>query len=53
MTLALKGLPSKMIAKELAISHRTVEQHRSRLLEKLGVELDDGADAPHRRARAE
>ena len=37
MTLALKGLPSKLIAKELAISHRTVEQHRSRLLEKLGV----------------
>ncbi len=37
MSLALKGLPSKSIAKELAISHRTVEQHRSRLLEKLGV----------------
>jgi FixJ family two-component response regulator len=37
MNLALKGLPSKVIAKELAISHRTVEQHRSRLLEKLGV----------------
>jgi len=37
MELALKGLPSKMIAKELSISHRTVEQHRSRLLDKLGV----------------
>lgn len=37
MNLALKGLPSKVIAKELEISHRTVEQHRSRLLEKLGV----------------
>jgi FixJ family two-component response regulator len=37
MALALKGLPSKAIAKELSISHRTVEQHRSRLLEKLGV----------------
>ncbi|MET0540835.1 MAG: response regulator [Variovorax sp.] len=37
MTMALKGLPSKVIAKELEISHRTVEQHRSRLLEKLGV----------------
>lgn len=37
MQLALKGLPSKLIAKELDISHRTVEQHRSRLLEKLGV----------------
>lgn len=37
MDLALKGLPSKVIAKELGISHRTVELHRSRLLEKLGV----------------
>lgn len=37
MALALKGLPSKLIAKELAISHRTVEQHRSRLLDKLQV----------------
>ena len=37
MALALKGLPSKTIARELAISHRTVEQHRSRVLEKLGV----------------
>jgi FixJ family two-component response regulator len=26
-----------MIARELGISHRTVERHRSRLLEKLGV----------------
>ena len=37
MRLALKGLPSKVIAKDLDISYRTVEQHRSRLLEKLGV----------------
>jgi len=37
MTLALKGLPSKMIAKELGISHRTVDQHRSHLLEKLSI----------------
>jgi two-component system response regulator DctR len=37
LELALKGLSSKVIAKELAISHRTVEQYRSRLLEKLGV----------------
>jgi FixJ family two-component response regulator len=37
LALALKGMPSKVIAKELSISHRTVEQHRSRLLEKLGV----------------
>jgi FixJ family two-component response regulator len=37
MKLALEGLSSKLIAKDLDISHRTVEQHRSRLLEKLGV----------------
>jgi two-component system response regulator DctR len=37
MDLALKGMPSKLIAKELAISYRTVEQHRSSLLDKLGV----------------
>jgi RNA polymerase sigma factor (sigma-70 family) len=52
MDLALKGLPSKVIAKQLAISHRTVEQHRSRLLEKLGLhsmtELMRLAYAPRR-----
>ena len=37
MDLALKGLTSKVIAKELTISHRTVEKHRSRLLEKMGT----------------
>jgi FixJ family two-component response regulator len=37
MSLALKGVPSKLIAKQLSLSHRTVEHHRSRLLEKLGV----------------
>ena len=37
MDLALQGHPSKVIARELGISHRTVELHRSRLLEKLGV----------------
>ena len=37
MVLALKGVPSKLIAKQLSLSHRTVEHHRSRLLEKLGV----------------
>ena len=37
MALALQGLPSKLIAKQLSLSHRTVEHHRSRLLEKLGV----------------
>ena len=37
LTLALQGLPSKLIAKRLSLSHRTVEHHRSRLLDKLGV----------------
>ena len=59
MQLALQGLPSKLIAKQLSLSHRTVEHHRSRLLEKLGVAsmaelmrlnyqqaLDDGAAPP-------
>ena len=35
--MALNGFPSKVIAKDLGISYRTVEQHRSRLLERLGV----------------
>ena len=34
MDLALKGLSSKLIAKELDISHRTVEIHRARLMRK-------------------
>ena len=34
---ALEGHSSKVIAHELGISHRTVERHRSHLLEKLGV----------------
>jgi FixJ family two-component response regulator len=59
MALALQGLPSKLIAKQLCLSHRTVEHHRSRLLDKLGVAsmaelmrlnyqhiLDDGAPPP-------
>lgn len=37
MELALQGLPSKAIARQLDISYRTVELHRSRLLDKLGV----------------
>ena len=37
MTLALKGLPSRHIGKELAISHQPVERRSSRLLEKPGV----------------
>ena len=37
MELAVTGLPSKQIAGRLGISHRTVELHRSRVLEKVGV----------------
>ena len=37
LELALKGQSCKAIAQILEISHRTVERHRSRLLEKLGV----------------
>ena len=36
--LALKGMSSKLIARELGISHRTVELHRSHALERLGVD---------------
>ena len=37
LDLVLKGQSCKVIAQKLGISHRTVERHRSRLLEKLGV----------------
>ena len=37
LDLVVKGLSNKLIAKELNISHRTVEQHRSRIFDKLGV----------------
>ena len=37
LDLALQGHSSKVIAAELGISHRTVELHRSNLLEKLGA----------------
>ena len=37
LALALQGLPSKEIARRLCLSYRTIEHHRSRLLEKLGA----------------
>jgi len=37
MQLAMEGLSSKTIAQRLGISHRTVELHRSRVLEKFGL----------------
>ena len=37
MALMVKGLSSKVIAQTLGISYRTVELHRSHILEKLGA----------------
>lgn len=37
MALVIDGQSNKDIARLLDISHRTVEQHRSRLMEKIGV----------------
>ena len=37
MTLVIQGLPNKLIADQLSISVRTVEVHRARVFEKMGV----------------
>ena len=37
MDLLVQGLHNRRIAEELGISHRTVEVHKARVLEKLGV----------------
>ena len=37
MTLMVKGLHNRRIAEELGISPRTVEVHKARVMEKLGV----------------
>ncbi len=37
MRLMIKGLHNRRIAEELGISHRTVEVHKARVMEKLGV----------------
>jgi len=37
LTLVSKGLPGKRVARELGISPKTVEQHKSRIFAKLGV----------------
>lgn len=38
MALALQALPNKEIARQLGISHRTVEVHRARLMHKTGAQ---------------
>jgi DNA-binding NarL/FixJ family response regulator len=38
MTLMVKGLHNRRIAEELGISPRTVEVHKARVMDKLGVE---------------
>jgi DNA-binding CsgD family transcriptional regulator len=37
LELVAKGLPGKQVARELGISTKTVEQHKSRIFSKLGV----------------
>ena len=37
MTLAVQGLANKEIARQLGISHRTVEVHRARVMHKMGA----------------
>ena len=37
MALMVKGMHNRRIAEELGISHRTVEVHKARVLEKMGV----------------
>ena len=37
LTLVIEGLPNKLVADRLNISVRTVEVHRSRVFDKMGV----------------
>lgn len=48
MLLAVQGLPNKHIARQLSISHRTVEIHKSKIMQKTGaVNLLDLARIAH------
>ena len=37
MLLAVQGHPNKHIARQLGISHRTVEIHKSKIMQKTGA----------------
>ena len=48
MLLAVQGHPNKHIARQLGISHRTVEIHKSKIMQKTGaVNLLDLARIAH------
>ena len=48
MTLAVAGHPNKQIARELGISYRTVEIHKSKIMHKTGaINLLDLARIAH------
>lgn len=48
MTLAIQGRPNKEIARQLGISHRTVEIHKSKIMHKTGaINLLDLARIAH------
>jgi DNA-binding NarL/FixJ family response regulator len=37
LVLVAKGLAAKQVARQLGISHKTVERHKTRIFSKLGV----------------
>jgi len=47
----LNGAPNKVIARDLSISPRTVEMHRARMVQKLGVDTTAAALEIGRKAR--
>ena len=45
LTLVVRGLAAKQVASRLGISHKTVEQHKTRIFAKLGVTNQTAATA--------
>src|SRR5439155_8937886 len=43
LALAARGLPAKQVARQLGISPKTVEQHKTRIFAKLGVQNQTAA----------